>query len=68
VISDGFGKRPGDPQPGELAGPPVVYRLVLVDALVPDVGRDQLHLPSPVRLDGCPIGVADPDQVQQATS
>ena len=93
VIGDGFGERPGDPELGQLAGPPVMHRLALVDALVPAVGRDRLHLPSPIRLDGDaarfraagqpphevqpaqvlfhlgrrPVGVAGPDQVQQAT-
>jgi uncharacterized protein YecE (DUF72 family) len=52
VIGDGFGEGPGDPEQGELAGPPVMHRLVLVDALVPAAGRVRLHLPSPVRLDG----------------
>jgi len=48
VIGDGFGERPGDSEPGELAGPPVVHRLVRFDALVPAAGRVRLHLPSPV--------------------
>ena len=36
VVGDRFGERPGDPQPGELPGPPVVnQRLIVVDGLVP---------------------------------
>jgi uncharacterized protein YecE (DUF72 family) len=41
VIGDGFGERPGDPQPGQLPGSPVVgERLVVVNALVPALVHD----------------------------
>jgi uncharacterized protein YecE (DUF72 family) len=44
VIGDGFGQRPGDPQPGQLPGPPVVgERLMVINALVPAL----VHGPSP---------------------
>jgi len=36
VVGDRFGERPGNPQPGELPGPPVVnQRFIVVDGLVP---------------------------------
>src|SRR5271170_4729038 len=41
LVGDGFSEGPGDPEPDQLPGPPVVdERLLVVDALV-------VHLPSP---------------------
>jgi uncharacterized protein YecE (DUF72 family) len=50
VIGDGFGERQGDPQSGQLPGPPVVdERLIVVNALVPALVHDR----SPWLLHGC---------------
>src|SRR5580693_4207829 len=44
VIGDGLGGRRGDPQSGQLPGPPVVdERLIVVKGLVPAL----VHFPSP---------------------
>jgi uncharacterized protein YecE (DUF72 family) len=56
VIGDGFGERPGDPQSGQLPGPPVVdERLIVVNSLVPALVHDRS--PWLLFLDGDVAGV-----------
>jgi hypothetical protein len=44
VVGDGFSKRLGDAEPGQLPGPPVVDdQLLAIDSLVALVSRNRIH-------------------------
>jgi hypothetical protein len=46
VVGDGFGQGPGNPEPGQLPGPPVMdERLIMDNVLVPALGWNRrFHL------------------------